>query len=266
MADEKKKGPQKPIEADSIVSKLTEGELRGVATFSGLLGKSSKAGYWLLYLDLGMTRSVECREEDIVHSEKLPPEQSPFGSLGGTRIYLKKGAEVTTTRTVSQTHKAGVEDEFDLDIRLGAAGLAPLQCVGTASGTTCAAECGSPATGFGNTCFTCVSCGDTCFRTCNTCRTDCGLTCDTCAATCTTCRTQCGQATCQTCQTKCQQATCRTCQTCQTQCGQATCQTCRTKCGQATCQTCRTACDTCPDDTCQACTHVTCFNTCGDIC
>jgi len=269
-------GPEKrPLQEDRILARLVGGSTSGstgITTFVGLLGRSPKEGYWLLYLGLDMSVYVEIREDDIIHSEQLPPDKSPFGSLGGTRIYVKKDAEVITTRTVSRTHKAGAaEDEFDLDIRLGGSAGPVLQapCRGTEFGTTCGADCPGP-TGDGQTCLTCRSCGDTCFRTCaDTCRTQCD-TCpgDTCARTCDTCRrTQCGQTcqTCQTCQTQC--GTCQTCQTCQTQCG--TCQTCRTQCGTCqtcqTCQTCRTQCDTCPGDTCRACTHVTCFRTC-DVC
>ena len=275
MADDKKGGdPKKPLQEDQIVKSLMGDATQpptGLTNFVGLLYHSSKAGYWLLYLTLDMSTCVEIQEDDIVHSEQLPPDKSPFGSLGGTQVFVRKGAKVTTTRTVTRTHEAG--DEFDLDIKLGgrAQQALPAQCFGTQLGTTCLAECGGGGTGDANTCFTCVSCGDTCFRTCrDTCRTLCD-TCpgDTCGITCDTCQTQCQNtcvtcaATCQTCQTKCGQATCQaTCQTCFTRCGQATCGTCNTQCGQATCDTCRTQCDTCPGDTCAACTHVTCFNTC----
>ena len=256
--------PEKPrLQEDQILARLVGASAQapvGLTSYVGLLGRSPKEGHWLLYLGLDMSVHIEIREEDIVHSEQLPPDRSPFGSLGGTRVYVKKGAQVTTTRTVSRTHGAGaVEDEFDLGIQLGrrAGPTAQAICEGTESGTTCGAECPG-GTDIDETCFTCRSCGDTCVRTCaDTCRTQCD-TCpgDTCGRTCNTCPTQCGQ-TCQTCQTRCGQATC---QTCQTQCG--TCQTCQTRCGQATCQTCRTQCGTCPGDTCIACTHVTCFRTC----
>ncbi len=280
MADEKKKrGGQDPLEHEKILDQLTGGPMQpptGITSYVGILGRSHKEGYWLVYLTLDMSLTVEIAEADIVHSEQLPPDKSPFGSLGGTQVFVRKGAKVTTTRTVSRTSEAG-EDDFDLDIRLGKTtgrALLPAPCFGTEAGTTCAAECGGGGTGDADTCFTCRSCGDTCFRTCrDTCRTQCD-TCpgDTCR-TCNTCQTQCGQ-TCNTCRTRCGQATCQaTCQTCQTRCNQATCQptcratcdTCNTQCGQATCDTCRTQCDTCPGDTCRACTHVTCFRTC-DIC
>jgi hypothetical protein len=279
MADEKKGGDpnqprssQNPLQEEKILSRLKSatGNLpAGVTSYTGLLGRSSRDGYWLLYTNLSMSRSVEIREEDIVHSEQLPPERSPFGSLGGTRVFVKKGAQVVSTRTSSRTHQAG--DEFDLDIKLGGGRVAQpkLPCEGTESGTTCAAECGGEGTGDAQTCLTCVSCEGSCRATCfDTCRTQCdtcpGDTCKTCGQhTCNTCATHCG--TCQTCQTQCQ-----TCNTCATACGTCqtcqTCGTCQTQCNQATCDTCRTQCDTCPGDTCIACTHVTCFRTCGGIC
>jgi hypothetical protein len=275
MADEKKGGKSADdLKEDQIISRLAApGQTpTGLISFTGLLARSSKEGYWLLYPSLDMSRCIELRAEDVVHSEPLSPERSPFGSLGGTRVFVKRDATVTSTQHISQSHDAQqAADEFDLDIRLGQdlAALPKAPCIGTSPGTTCAAECGG-GTGAGETCLTCVSCGDTCFRTCDTCRTLCEqATCDTCRtchtacgqATCRTCQTACGQATCNTCQTRCNQPTCQaTCNTCQTRCGQATCNTCQTRCNQQTCQ--RTVCATCPGDTCQACTHVTCFQTC----
>jgi hypothetical protein len=273
MADPKKPDkPSKPQE-EEILSRLRSGsspQTTGLTSYVGLLGRSAKAGYWQLFLSLDMSLSVEIKEEDIVSSEQLPPERSPFGSLGGTRVFVRKGAQITTTRVSSRTHQAGAADEFDLDVRFGrGVVLQPkLPCEGTEGGTTCAAECGGGGTGDAQTCLTCVSCGGSCRATCfDTCRTLCdtcpGDTCRTCQGhTCVTCQT-CN--TCATCQTRCNQATCATCQTCQTQCGQNTCATCQTQCGQNTCQTCRTDCGTCPGDTCVACTHVTCFRTC-DVC
>src|SRR5215469_9292404 len=125
MADPKGTFPGKPQE-DKILSRLKgEGQTpTGVTSFTGLLGKSPRAGYWLLYLSLDMNRAVEIREEDIIHSEQLAPDKSPFGSLGGTQVFVKQDAQVTATTTSSQTKDASqAADEFDLDIRLGS-GLA----------------------------------------------------------------------------------------------------------------------------------------------
>jgi hypothetical protein len=222
MADPKEKeasGPHKPrLQEDRIVAQLvgSSGQApAGLASYVGLLGRSPNQGRWRLYLSLDMSVHVEVKEEDIVHSEQLAADKSPFGGLGGTQIFVRKGAEVATTQLVSRTLEAGgAEDEFDLDIRLGGAAgrAAPVFAINTKIGAG---------------------------GTCETCRTQCTCPGDSCA----TCQTQCGQATC-TCQTQCGQATCQTCQTCQTQCGTcATCQTCpQTQCG--TCATC-VPCPTC---------------------
>jgi hypothetical protein len=152
MAEKKNGGPpEKPhLQEDAIVARLKSESTPahvGLTSFTGLLGRSTKPGRWLLYPSLDMSLSVEIAEEDIVHSERLPAEQSPFGTLGGTRIFVKKGAEVTTTRTVSHTQAAGAAgDEFDLDIRLGGgAGGTPL-VLGTRVGGF---------VGGGGTCETC---------------------------------------------------------------------------------------------------------------
>jgi hypothetical protein len=199
MADKKNPGdPKQPLQEESIVARLTGGSGEtpaGVTTYTGLLGRSSREGYWLLYPTLDMSTSLEIQEADIVHSEPLPPEQSPFGGLGGTRVFVRKGAQVTTTRTVSRASQAGGGDEFDLDIQVG----------GPASGQTSIL---APIT-IEPICNT-----EFCTRTCNT---------------------RCNQFTCNTCPTRCNQATCQLTCTCNTQCNQATCNTCQTRCGQITC-------------------------------
>jgi hypothetical protein len=250
-AGKKGGGPEKPLQEDRILARLVGDSTQvttGVTSYTGLLGRSPKEGYWLLYLTLDMTLSVEVREEDIVHSDQLSPDKSPFGSLGGTQVFIKKDAMVTTTRTASLTHQAGAKgDEFDLDIKLGGGGGGvPVWCHATA--TTCIV-CPGDGGGPGGPGEPEGPGTESCFKTCHNCRTE------------GTCRTDCNQATCQTCkQTQC--GTCQTCQTCQTKCGQATCKTCATYCGQATCHTCGGD-DTC-GGTCGAChtKDATCFQGC----
>jgi len=225
MADSKQDGdpnqppPKKSLQEHELIARLKGSSPQmpaGLTTYVGLLGRSTREGYWILYLTLDMSRYVEVREEDIASAVDLPPDRSPFGSLGGTMLFVRSDATVTTIQTTSTTHPAGEPaDEFDLDIRLGRAGPAARPLTVTCPGDTC--------------------------RTCDTCRGQ---------ATCHTCRTQCNQATCHTCQTQCDQATCQTCQTCQTQCNQATCHTCQTQCNQASCHacthgTCFRTCDIC---------------------
>ena len=229
---------------------VSVGAAGGVLPLTGFVNRGAKDGEWLLYTGLDMSRHLEITEADILDFERLSPEESPFGRLGGTRVFVRNNADV---RAAQQS----VGDEFDLDIRIaGIQAAAKEICEGTEGGTTCAAECA------GNTA---IPCTDNCTIGCppptqHTCPTDCGATCkDTCATcnqkTCQTCNTHCNQATCHTCATKCHQ------NTCDQTCNQATCHTCATKCNQNTCHTCHTCkpvCDTGPGDTCAACTHVTC--------
>lgn len=139
-------------------------------------------------------------------------------------------------------------DEFDLDIRLGAAGGAKPHdiCIGTADGTTCAAECEDDTAGCGTDDCTLAGCPAPTGE------------CTKAGRTCATCNTACNQKTCHTCATQCEQKTCAaTCETCNTQCNQGTCHTCDTQCQQ---HTCAKTCITCAGETCLACTHVTCGN------
>jgi hypothetical protein len=191
MADKKNPGsPKQPLQEDGVVARLKNasgGELTGLTTYTGLLGRSSKDGYWLLYPTLDMSTCIEIQESDVIHSEPLPPEQSPFGGLGGTLVFVRKGAQVTASRTTSRTSQAGSGDEFDLDLRVGQAEsdqtdlLAPT----TINGTICETPfCPSRiCTQFQATCqASCQTC-----QTCRTCRTRCNQeTCfDTCAPGCT---------------------------------------------------------------------------------
>jgi len=89
----------------------------GVSTFVGLQGHSQKAGYRVIFPTLDMGRYVEIAEADILETQDLSPSHSPFGALGGTRVSVREAAPIMTSRAVSQTQE--VDDEFDLDIRLG---------------------------------------------------------------------------------------------------------------------------------------------------
>ena len=101
------------LKEEPILSRLRDkpGEPpAGLTSFVGLLGRSPRPGYWLLYLNLEMSRSVEIAESDIVHAEKLSPEQSPFGGLGGTRVFVKRGTQVTQTATQTQDADAAADE------------------------------------------------------------------------------------------------------------------------------------------------------------
>jgi hypothetical protein len=229
-------------------------------TLQGLLGDSDRPGFRRLYFTPELDCYGEFRVEDVISFADIPPDQAPFLGDSATRVSLRRDAAVDFTRT----HRARPLDEFDLDVRLAAAGAAPMEpstfgCgdteyFGCTQFCTQEAQCPGPTwgcppgTGGCETVQITICRGNTCIdvcetrratwcdqQTCDTCRTCDQFTCQTCNQA--TCRT-CNQATCQTCN----QATC---QTCQTLCGQATCHTCQTRCNQDTCRTCETRCGTC---------------------
>jgi hypothetical protein len=89
-----------------------------VRVLEGLLGESDREGYWRLYFSRELDNYAEFRAEDVVFSERIPPDQSPFLGLDATRVGIRRDATVEFTR--ARTPRP--VDEFDLDIRLGALG------------------------------------------------------------------------------------------------------------------------------------------------
>jgi hypothetical protein len=241
---------------------FTEQAPANATTFVGLEGRSQKAGYRVIFPTLDMSRYLEISEEDILAAEELPAGQSPFGALGGTRLSVRAAAQVTTNRTSAGAQE--MDDEFDLDIRLGASGWSTPDDVGAWSEPYAFAAPKGGGGAEGGPIQTNGACPPTVSPTCKTC-----VTCETCQTrcnqkTCETCATCKGENTCQTCQTKCEQHTCatckgentcQTCQTCNTQCGQNTCATCK---GENTCQTCETRCQQKTCVTCQTCAEKGC--------
>lgn len=241
MESSRKPDPQaRAIEEDPLVARLRpEPGATPVASvlLEGLAGRSDREGNVRVYFNVALNYFAEFAQADVVFSEAIPPEQSPFPGHKATRVAIRQDAVIEYTRTTT----ARAADPFAVDARRGQAGrpmsIQPSDPGFPCSPATIGIEC--PTQPFG--CPTDQTCGcgtgrtDCICPTDNTCRTDCG------GATCNTCRTDCGQATCATCN----QATCATCNqatcnTCATACNQATCNTCRTDCGGRTCVTCDT--------------------------
>jgi hypothetical protein len=183
----------------------------GVRTFVGLLRRSpSDESAYELFQTLDMSSSLLIRQEDVVHLEELAPDKSPFGTLGGSKVFVRLGAEITSIRTSTSTFTAGSSspDDFDLDIRLGG-GAGRSADISTGPQTI-------PDTGCGNDCetippFTDPDTGCASPQTILNCPTlgciptKAGISICYCAPFTQVCITQ------NTCQ--------NTCQTCQTQCG-----------------------------------------------
>lgn len=239
-----------PLE-DVLPTYLKGGAAHSDAVLSlvGLVSRGAKDGLWLLYPSLDMSRRLEIAESDILDFEKLSAEQSPFGRLGGTRVSVRKNAAIASTRVNTRA----AEDEFDLDIRLGAGKSTPKEiCEDTVDGTTCGGTCDADC---GNITEDCAS--DACSAGCHPKTPACNVPTDA-----ATCRTICKQHTCavtcaatcaNTCPATCANTCAATCaNTCAATCAN-TCHTCATKCKQPTCP------PNCPIET-VACTHVTCGN------
>jgi hypothetical protein len=251
MADINKKGDssKKPAPYEKWLEKLAPqpGQApTGVTTYIGLLRESpSDADAYQLYQTLDMASSLHIRKEDVLHLEDLPADKSPFGTLGGSKVFVRRGARITSVRTASNTFEAGsaVPDDFDLDIRLGA--RRPVAATANSIPfTACGDECGklppfsdpdaggckvnpftpqctnlTPCIPDNPTGYSVCACGlptVECVTVAQTCDTNCG----TCHTNCGTCQTQCG--TCNTCLTHCQ--TCGPCTHQLTRCNQRNCQ------------------------------------------
>jgi hypothetical protein len=184
----------------------------GVKPYIGLLRQSpSDADLYELFQTLDMSSSLQIRKEDVVYLEDIPADKSPFGSLGGSKVYVRLGATITAIRTSTSTFTASstAADEFDLDIRLGARrAFASPAADNTIPETGCGAGCDTIAPFTDPDAGGCqvLSAGVICQETFAGCiPTQAGISICFCAPFTQRCITP---GTCQ-----------NTCQTCQTQCG-----------------------------------------------
>jgi hypothetical protein len=90
----------KKLVEDALISSLVPdpADVASVRMFVGLLGKSSRSGYWRIYTSPQLTSFVEVREEDILHAEQME------GALRGTAAWIRADAQLT--RTEVGTHQA----------------------------------------------------------------------------------------------------------------------------------------------------------------
>jgi hypothetical protein len=177
----------------------------------GLPGDSDRPDYQRLYMTSHLNYYAEFPVSAILGTQTVPADQSPISGHEATQVTISRDA---TIRYVTETSPQPI-DEFDLDVRLGAAQPGPEVIL---TGATCLDGC-QPKPTVEATCFKQATCPATCANTCaghNTCANTCPATCaNTCAghATCAnTCANTCaGHATCaNTCFDTCH----RTCATC----------------------------------------------------
>jgi hypothetical protein len=101
--------PTQALIPDQLVESLVPDPSQPPTTtvsLTGLLGRSAKEGYWRLYFSSTLERYAEFKEEDVLHSVKIPQEQPPFAGLEATRVWLRRDAEMEYTRTESRRVQA----------------------------------------------------------------------------------------------------------------------------------------------------------------
>src|SRR6516225_5877451 len=89
-----------------------------VINLTGLPGNSDRPGYQRLYLTTRLDHYAEFLTSDMVSSEGVPADQSPFPGHEATRVSVARDATIHYIRERSPQPV----DEFDLDVRLGAPG------------------------------------------------------------------------------------------------------------------------------------------------
>jgi hypothetical protein len=100
-----------PLVADPVVERLVPDPSQPPAptvSLLGLLGRSTKEGYWRLYFSTELNRYAEFKEEDVLHSVKVPRALPPFLGMEATRVWLRADAEIEYTRHESRRVQAKV--------------------------------------------------------------------------------------------------------------------------------------------------------------
>jgi hypothetical protein len=92
---EKREDDYGEIREDELIKKLVPDpnnpDVKRVTGF--VMGKSSRPGYWRLYLSVDLNHHLEFRQSDTVHAAKIRE--------GRTVVWLKPDAKITETRTAS---------------------------------------------------------------------------------------------------------------------------------------------------------------------
>lgn len=144
---------RKQLQEEEFIHNLVPNpsQLPDVQLLGGFLGKSSQPEYWRLYLNPELTSYVDIAEKDIVYSQ---PAYNNQNSLGGTMLWVRRGAEIKATRTTPRETQADfLRGAIAASmVRRGVAGgLRPIAALPTTFTVTECATC--PTDDGGDTCF-----------------------------------------------------------------------------------------------------------------
>lgn len=105
MEKEKQSRDAPRLEPEALIERLIPdaSQVPDVQVLVGFLGKSAREGYWRLYLTIILNEYVEFAEEDVVHSRAFECDES---RLGGTMVWIRRGANLQHTRSVSREAQA----------------------------------------------------------------------------------------------------------------------------------------------------------------
>jgi hypothetical protein len=101
--------PSQALVPDQLVESLVPDPSQSptpTVSLTGLLGRSAKEGYWRLYFSSTLERYAEFKEEDVLHSMKVPRALPPFLGMEATRVWIRHDAEIEYTRTESRRVQA----------------------------------------------------------------------------------------------------------------------------------------------------------------
>lgn len=104
--------PGKPAEALSL---------------TGYLGDSAKEGHVRLYFDVDLSTYVDVAEDDVLHAERLPGEQSPLGEVV---VWLRRAATLTHGVDAQQASGSWFEGPIVRERYAAAAAEGGLQALG----------------------------------------------------------------------------------------------------------------------------------------
>ncbi len=102
---EKPNDSAKRLKQDRLVDQLRPdpGSLTPTIQLTGWLGKGTKEGSWFLYFTPQLDDFVAFSEEDVVHTEPVPQDQS---QLGPTMVWLRAGTVLQHTQVQTRQVQA----------------------------------------------------------------------------------------------------------------------------------------------------------------
>jgi hypothetical protein len=103
--DKQRSDKEPMLKPDALIERIAPdaSEVPDVRVLAGFLGKSTRRGYWRLYLTPTLNEYVEFAEDDVVHSHSLETDEN---RLGGTVVWVRREANLVQTCSVSREAQA----------------------------------------------------------------------------------------------------------------------------------------------------------------